>query len=151
MKSKTQQIRSMSHYVTISSNNNLKYFPDNKAYNFRTTFQAPLVLKGNWMVALVDAFIVEPSSKVRYSLCLYSDVSDGYTLHGENSSLLRVIHSRKSGNWVNTYDKPQYLPVKKSEIRELEICIKDRKGNLATVLKSSVMLTLHFKSYPFLS
>ena len=46
----------MSHYVPVNSGINLKYFPDNEAYHFRATFQAPLVLKGNWMVAILDSF-----------------------------------------------------------------------------------------------
>jgi len=139
----------MSQYLTINSNHNLEYFPDNQSYRFKTYFQAPLSLKGVWKVALVDLYMAEPNMKFRYNLYLYCDACDGYIVDGENENLLRMVKSTKAANWTQSFNNPQYLPVNKSELRELEIYIKDMKGNFATFLKKPVSLTLHFKSYPF--
>jgi len=97
-------------------------------------------------VALVDMFISESNVKYRYILYLHCD---GCILDGENENLLRMVKSTRAGNCTQSFNTPQYVPVNKSEIRELEIYIKDAKGNFSTFLKKPVTVTLHFKSYPF--
>lgn len=149
MKSEIRLRVKMSHYIVINSNNNLEYFPDNKPYHFRTVFQAPLHLTGFWKMAAVEAIIAEPNAKVGYNLYLHCDACDGCILDGEYASLLRPVRSLKTGKWTQTFDLPYYVSTNKSELRELEIYIKDGKGNLATFLRKPVSVTIHFKSYPF--
>jgi len=72
-------------------------------------------------------------------------------LDGENENLLRVLKSQRAGSWTQSFDTPQYFSITKSEIRDLEIHIKDVKGNFASFLKKPVTITLHFRQYPFLS
>lgn len=139
----------MSHYIVINSNKNLKYFPENQPYHFRTFFQIPLSLPGLWKIALVEATISEPNLKTGHPLYLHCNACDGCIVDGEYDSLLRMIRSQRSGKWTQIFDSLFYVSVNKSEIRELEIYIKDGKDTLATFLKKPVSITLHFKSYPF--
>ena len=102
-----------------------------------------------WKVALIDVTIAEPQSKVRYNLYIHCNICGGNILNGETENLLRMVQSQKGGNWVQTLHNPQYVLVNTTEIRDLEIYIKDGKDKLATFLKKPVTVTLHFKSYPF--
>ena len=137
----------MSHYVVIRSDQNLNYFPENQPFHFRTHFQTPLNLKGIWKVALVDIHIAD-SAKVRFNLFMHCNICDGCILDGERENLLRMVKSIKLGNWSQTFDTPQYASVNKTDIRDLEVFIRDGKGNLASFLKKPVTLVLHFKAYP---
>lgn len=136
----------MSHYAVIHSDRSLDYFPKNKAYDFRTYFQSPLNLTGNWYVALVDINLQAAGSKTKQNLYVHSDIAgDSFV------DLLRMVRAQKVYNWFQSFETSFYVPVKKSEIRDIEIYIKTGKGDLASFLKGRATVTLHFKQYPFLA
>lgn len=66
---------------------------------------------------------------------------------GEVQSVLRRIVF--NGQTPQIFNSPLYVDVIKNEITNLEIVIRNRKGNLASFLTNPLSLTLHFKAYPF--
>lgn len=142
----------MSHYVVIHSDGCANYFPDNKPYHFRSHFQSPLNLHGTWKVALVDITLTSfGGTKTRKNLYLHSDICEESFLDGEKEALLRPIRALKVAYWSQSFDTPYYIPVKKTDVRDIELFIKTGKGEYASFLTDRVTVTLHFKQYPFLS
>lgn len=141
----------MSLYVIVHSDESKKYFPGNKTCSFWTHFQSPLYLEGSWKVALVDINLTTTTPKTKQNLYMYSDICGESFLDGEKENLLRVLRAQKVGNWSQSFDRAFYVPVTKSDIRDLEIVIKTGKGNTASFLTDRATITLHFKRYPFLS
>lgn len=140
----------MSTYVTVNSQMNLEFFPDNDSCRFRTRFQQPLFTQGLWVVALMD-FKSKCSIKLYNQVYLYSDVCDDSIVDGVMKPLLRRFILPSTGN--DTIDLEfsilQYVPVRKSEIYDMEFYLTDEKGNPISFLSEPVSITLHFKSYPF--
>lgn len=137
--------------MIIHSDGSKKYFSQNSSNHFHSYLQAPLTLNGTWKVALVDIVLNPTGSKTKQNLYIHSDVCGESIVDGQNQNLLRMVRALKVGNWSQTFDSPYYVPVRKSDIRDLEINIKTGKGDLASFVKGRVTITLHFKQYPFLS
>ena len=138
----------MSFYMTVNSDANLDYFPDNKPYHFKTHLQTALNLSGIWKVSLVDISMYDPS-KHSSNLYIHSDICGESILDGEKENILRMIKAYRSGKWSQESINFHYISVNKSDIRDIEFSIKDKKGILASFLQMPVTITLHFRSYPF--
>ncbi len=86
------------------------------------------------------------SDQVLYIYCNFCKES---TVFGELQPILRRIPSTKKNQWNYSFESDVYVPVSKHQIYEMEFYIKDRNGAYATQLDRPLMLTLHFKHYPF--
>ena len=84
----------------------------------------------------------------RENLCLYGLVQREYRVWRGTPASKATGKNRKA-KWDFTFDTPFYIPVKKHELREFEICIKRDRDKDATELNNPMYLTLHFKQYPF--
>ena len=141
----------MDHYVYLTSDDSKAYFSDNAPYNFRVHLTKPLILKGFWKVSLVE-FYAQVSSKVKnakQTLYVYCDFCKESTVSGELQPILRRLTSTKNNRWAYSFDSDFYLPLTKHHIYEMNIYIKMENGELATQLNNPLMITLHFKHYPF--
>ena len=69
--------------------------------------------------------------------------------HTLRNPLLRRLINDHVGYWAEIYELPNYVPVKRSEITDIEFYIKDEAGNYASLLTNPVSITLHFRSFPF--
>lgn len=137
-------------YIYVQSDESDNYFDDNKTFRFKVHLQLPLYLEGVWKVALVDFHATE-NKKTRASpgLYIYSDLCGESIVKGEERPLLRRLEKNKKSEWDYNLDTPYYVPVKKKELREFEIHIKQDDDTFASVLVKPVRLTLHLKRYPF--
>ena len=99
-------------------------------------------------MALVEADITtnysrEDSSYLQSCLCEESIVD------GLENPLLRRLTSTSMGNWTTIFDSPHYHPVKTNIVYDLDIYITTGKEQLASFLRNTSTVTLHFKSFPF--
>lgn len=132
----------MDHFILIRSNQSNEYFPNYTSYHFKVRLSDPLLLDGNWRIAIIDFYTKDKIIPVRRNnteLYLFCDIYSGINVLNNRYSLLRRIFS-----------PPIYLPVsvKRSELYELEFHIKDENGEDASFLKSTSSFTLHLKRYP---
>lgn len=138
-------------YIYVQSDESNKYFLENETSHFKVHLKAPIYLEGTWKVALVEFHATEKTrSKSSDGLYIYSDVCGESVVKGEARALLRRLEKNKKSQWEYTLDTPFYLPVRRREIREFEIHIKQENDTNASDLVKPVRLTLHFKRYPFL-
>ena len=135
--------------MIINSDQCQSLFPSNKAYHFRTHLKAPLSLQGTWKVALTEIYITESSPLPYKKLYLYSNICGDSIVDGEYHPLLRRLINDHVGYWAEIYELPNYVPVKRSEIIDIEFYIKDEAGNYTSLLTNPVSITLHFRSFPF--
>lgn len=138
-------------YIYVQSDESDDYFDDNKTFRFKIHLQLPLYLEGFWKVALVDFHAREKKTTTKASsgLYIYSDLCGESIVKGEERPLLRRLEKNKKNEWDYNLDTPYYLPVKKKELREFDIHIKQDDDTVASVLVKPVRLTLHLKRYPF--
>ena len=143
----------MDRYLYIQSDESNAYFSDNKVYRFKVHLNLPLMLDGNWKVALTEFHVTDDSksrTKTVENLYIYSDLCKESIVHGAELPLLRRLDKNKKNGWDYMLDAPYYLPVKRKEVREFLIYIKQEDGTYASDLKEPLHLTLHLKHYPFL-
>lgn len=112
--------------MIVNSDQCQSFFPSNKAYHFRTHIKAPLSLEGTWKVALTEIYITESSPLPYKKLYLYSDICGDSIVDGEYHPLRRRLINDHVGYWVEIYELPNYIPVKRSEITDIEFYKKRR-------------------------
>ncbi|MEW8509095.1 MAG: hypothetical protein AB2598_20635 [Candidatus Thiodiazotropha sp.] len=128
--------------MIINSDESLAYFPDNKPFRFKTHLAKTLSLPGKWVVALTEIDLLE---KIQLSsLYVNCDICQSTIVDGEWTNVLRLINTGVKRQFTNSFNWLYYLSVVKSEIREIEISIKQDSGVYATVLNRPVRVTLHF-------
>ena len=132
----------MSFYVIIHSDRSLDYFPDNQPFQFKCYFDKPLTLEGNWELALCEKDINEKVQKP--SLYVNCDLCQSIIVDGKSKTVLRKVNADMRRHFTNSFNWLFYVPVIKSQIREIQIDIKDANNRLATFLTKPVCVTLHF-------
>ena len=139
-------------YIYVQSDESDIFFSDNQVYKFKVHLNTPLLLHGQWKVALVEFRAQEKTkSKATEALYVYTDLCKESIVHGEEKALLRRLEKNKKAEWDYILKLPFYLPVIKKELREFEIIIKRENGQFPTYLQTPLHLTLHLKPYPFFS
>ena len=139
----------MSMFVIFSSDKSKDYFPNNSPARFRSHSSAPLVLKGLWKVALMEVSVSTSFPKTD-ALFIYSSICHESIVNGYSMPLLRRLMFTEPGNWSTILDSPHYIPVKVSEIRDIDIFVTDEQGDTASFLNQTSTITLHFRAFPFL-
>ena len=138
-------------YIYLQSNESNEYFSENQTGHFNVQLKAPLYLDGSWKVALVNFHASEKTkSKASNGLYIYSDICGESIVKGEARPLLRRLEKNKKNGWDFTLDTPYYVPVRRKEIREIEIHIKQEDDTTASDLVKPLRQPLHLKRYPFL-
>ena len=142
----------MDRYLYLQSNESDIYFDDNTTARFRVQLKFPLYLPGLWKVALVEFHATDKakvSKRADDGLYIYADICKDSIVNGEERPLLRRLEKSSKGKWDYLLDPPFYVPVSKTEVREVEVYIKGERDEDSTHLVKPVHLTLHFKQYPF--
>lgn len=142
----------MDRYLYVQSDESDAYFDDNTTSRFRVQLNFPLNLAGVWKVALVEFHATEKAkstTKADEGLYIYADICKESIVLGEERPLLRRLEKSSKGKWDYMLDPPFYLPVSKTEVRDIEVYIKGERDENVTYLLKPVHLTLHFKHYPF--
>ena len=91
---------------------------------------------------LFDSLQPEPSKM----LYIYSNICSESIVDGYYRPLLRQV---KLGGAQFTFSDLHYLSVNKTQVDDIEFCIKDEINELASFLTDSTSIMLHFCSYPF--
>ena len=131
--------------MTINSNGSTKFFPSNRPYHFRSQLNTPLCLDGCWKMALVDISYrgdIHPLNSILY---IFSNICSGSIIDGVHTNLLRKLDIVKG-----VQQAYQYVDVNKSEMIDIEFFIRDEHQENATFLIQPIIITVHFKKYPFL-
>lgn len=139
----------MSFYVLLGSEDSLNFFPQNNPYQFRSQLSSPLQLSGLWKVAIVETDISTSFSRTD-SIYIHSNICDNSLVHGQSVPLLRRLMFTEPGNWSTILAEPHYIPVKNSDIYDIDIFITDGNDNLTSFLDQPSTVTLHFRAFPFL-
>lgn len=135
-------------YVVLSSDKSSEFYPNNKPYQFKSHLNAPIVLEGTWIVALIEADISSSFSNEE-ALYLHSSICKETIVEGEKKPLMRRLLANSPGDWRTILESPYYIPVNVKELCIIDIYITDRDDEKASFLNQPSTLTLHFKSFPF--
>ena len=80
---------------------------------------------------------------------IYSALCVESIVKGEERPLLRQLEKNKKSEWDYNIDNLFYVPVRKKELSDFKIYIKQEDDADASDLSKPVHLTLHLKMYPF--
>ena len=142
----------MDRYLYVQGDESNAYFDDNTTARFRVQLKFPLFLSGLWKVALVEFHATDKSrstKKAEEGLYIYADICKESIVFGEERPLLRRLERSSRDKWDYLLDSPFYLPVSKTEVRDIEVYIKGEHDIDASQIVKNVHMTLHFKHYPF--
>lgn len=138
----------MSIYVVLSSDQSLRYYPNNKPNRFRSHLNVPLLLEGTWKVALVEVD-VSCNLSIEDAIYICSPICQDSIVEGEKKPLLRRLMMHTPGVWSTIIDSPYYVPVNIKEMSDIEIYLTNKHEEEASFLDRPSTVTLHFKSFPF--
>ena len=139
----------MSLRIIVSSTDSEKFF-NNTPYFFTVQLNRQIQFDGYWVVALTEFNIsnrkVGEFDDTEIFVCC--DICQETFVGDKEMPLLRRIKLEKENNIV--YTLPYYIPVKISQLQQLQIHIKDRQGKFVSFRDEQVTLTLHFKKFPYI-
>ena len=95
----------------------------------------------------VEAQSMALHSNGNFSLYVYMDIVEGQYLGDLKVPLLKVVPVKgKHGDYqCIRYDRPNFIPLSRSEIQNIEVNIRDDTGNLISFEGGKVVLTLVFR------
>lgn len=136
------------HIIFLFNDQSNKYYPENIPSNFKVHLSDTLYLEGKWEIAVLDFYSKEKIStvkKTKHELYIFCDVCMGVSLFHNEFSLLRRVFPTPNNTWNYVFSNPIFVPVKKTEIRDLEIHIFDESGEQASFLNQRLSCTLHIR------
>ena len=126
-------------YITLSSDNSVKYFKTNKASHFHVKLQERLKLQGSWNVALGE---IHSSKRIPQHVYVCSNLTSSYIVNGSLSSALRYIPDTRRSY---VFDTQYFIRVDSHEYDVIEIYITDTSMNPVSFDEQQLTCTLHFK------
>ena len=138
-------------YVVVNSDSCKTYFPSNTSFHFKIKLEKELALSGKWFVGVANLhFNLRSRSKTPRSVCyLHSDICSNTIVDDSSKPLLRQVFITKRNQYSENFNPIFYLPVKRSDVNDIEFYITDENSELASFLDGNTTVTLHFRSYPF--
>lgn len=137
------------HILFISSDQSLTFYPENKPFHFKVNLSESIYLPEGetWEMGVVDFYTPTVAKKNdTRELYILSDLCMGVNVfHNQYSGLLRRIFPTLN-SWNNVFSHPLYVPVKKTEIHDLEVHILTERGEDASFLTQRLSFTLHIRS-----
>ncbi len=135
------------HIIFICSDQSITYYPENKPFHFKVNLTDSIYLEGEkWEMAMMDFYTPAlMNKKGQRELYIFCDLCMGVNVFHHQFSLLRRIFPTTSNNWNNIFSNPLYLPVKKSDIQDIEINILSESGEEASFLNQRLSFTLHIR------
>ena len=141
----------MSLRMILSSTDSSNYF-NNSPNNFTVQLNRQVQFDGYWVVAVTDFNIknYKQNKTNEHEIFLYCDICQETFVGGREIPLLRriVLNSDQKTNIIFT--TPYYIPLKVSQLQQIKIYIKNRKGDPVSFQTEEVTLTLHFKKFPYI-
>jgi hypothetical protein len=134
------------HYLFLSSQDSLAYFPNNKAHSFTVKLPGTLKLSGHWKCAVVEmVYVPQFQGEKPKQLYLCCDlVQESY---GSNSMLpiLRKVSvpSAISTKTVLTFPQNYYFDVSQEEVQYIQVYAKDQTLRDPSFMQEPLTCTLH--------
>ncbi len=88
-------------------------------------------------------------TKASDALYVFTNMCKESIVNRVEQPLLRRVGNNENSEWSQTMENVIYLPMKRKELLEFEICIKCDDGSFPSFLDSPLHMTLHLKQYPF--
>jgi hypothetical protein len=132
-------------YIYVSSNKNLKRYPNNNSKQFTIPLNKPLFLKGRWSLGLVSLYI-RSKSKVNKDLFVCYSIVRPSQINDVSRRVLRLV-SRINTNRHKDFPVVQYIPIDNTGVIEsIGISILDDETlDLSSLSLDSLNCTLHLK------
>ncbi len=132
-------------YLTLSSKDSLKIFPNNEANDFTVNLPEPLIFDSNWSVGLCDIQYSQPRSSSK-NLWIYMDLVAESIVGDTKKQLLRriAIGPQHRGTIVTRYPDLQLLPLARHVVRTITLHITGDKGKGISFQDKLVICTLVF-------
>jgi len=94
-------------------------------------------------VVLSNSLEIKLNKKEPSHLYVYCSIVKAQYVGNVLAPLLRIVNTLKNTINTITYDNPQYLPVAQRHINQIEIDIRDDKGNHIKFLNGRTICVLH--------
>ena len=148
----------MEHYLYVSSEDSLDFYPDNTPHHFKIHLRNPLQWRGFWKTGLIEfhaastGHVTSKTIKTVDSEMLYvfCKVGKESMVHGQQLPVLRKMHYNMLEDVNYVYESPIYVPVKKEEVYDLEFVIKMKNGCDPVSVENVSEPTSAFQSFSFL-
>ena len=129
------------------------YFPDPSFLGDETFFTFEGVIDSNYgIIDTTYSYLFPSNCNIRagiHALCVYCDMVDLTVVGDTRVNLLRAVPIPSSAKFMDQVDLEfrhiHYLPVTKTELRNVEVYIKDESGADIQFEMGRVILTLHFR------
>ena len=134
------------HYLFLSSEDSLDYFPENRAGRFSIKLPGTLKLEGRWKCALtelvyVPQFIGEKPQEI-YVCC--DLVQESYGSDSMLPMLRKVsVPTAIGSKTALTFPQNYYFSVSRTEIQYINVFAKDQKLNDPSFVQEPLSCTLH--------
>ena len=139
----------MERYIYIRNDDTSSDFVENKPCKFSVLLKKPLHLNGIWKIALVQFDARAKSNQSLSSVYVYSNICKESVVFGEERALLRRIEPNDNNEWSENIPIPFYVPMRFTDVTQIEVLICDEKDQPVVDLLSPVHITLHLKHFPF--
>ena len=127
-------------YVFLRSDDSLNIYPNNRPHHFTTHLNSPLLLSEGCKVGLVEFYSPQKHSS---ELCIQSSICYESSLSASATPVMRIIYP--GAKTFMQFNPIYYIPLRYTEIKDVEIYITDRDGKACSFLNEPVSLTLCFK------
>lgn len=123
---------------------------DEKYFRFEGMTDAEYGLFDEATFSYLYPRVVDMSAGIR-ALCVYCDIVDLTMVGDSKVNLLRTVPVPRDARFMDQIDmefqRVHYIPVTKTEMRNIEVYIKDESGADLEFELGRVILTLHFKKH----
>ena len=142
-----------SFYVYLASINDSNHLSHkNSVLHFHTNLSVPIILDGEWEVALMEIFYPKKYKNSFEYYFMYTDIVD-YTHVGSTTyPILRPLRLKDSNNeYVNNVEQfhnPMYIPINRKYIPSIEIQIEadaEISKNEYYLSPGDIQIVLHFR------
>jgi hypothetical protein len=134
------------HYLFLSSQDSLAYFPNNKAHRFTVKLPGTLKLSGHWKCAMMEVvYVPQFEGEKPKELYLCCDlVQESYGSNSMLPILRKVSVPTALGNkTVLTFPQNYYFNVSQEEVQYVQIYVKDQKLQDPSLMQEPLSCTLH--------
>jgi hypothetical protein len=135
-------------YLFLCHTDSIARYPGNKANDFTVYFPNPLILNGEWEVALVEMGFKEAKSKNQVDVFICCDICDN-SLVGEGSLPILKCHtttSRKNAKYmVHKYGKLCYIALKQHVVSTIRVYIITQTPGEESVIEEASRCTLDLR------
>lgn len=134
-------------YIYLTSGGSQIFFSDNNASSFRIRLSRPIILYGEWEIALEQVSIpqLDKNYKPVYIDICSSACQPSILNHAEKQVLNRIFLSEIGNSGCIRLLAPHYLRVNTNNLYVIDINLFDDKGEQPSFGEGEVYCTLHLR------